>query len=339
MAADIEEFREPWQRLGDRSGNPFLTWQWASAWWRHFGEEGALRVGRCGSDAEPEALLPLYRTRYRGLSALRFIGHGAGDQLGPVCAPEARPLAAQALRALVGRSRSPATLLVADRLPAADDWQETLGGAVIERSPSPVLRAEGRSWDEFVASRSRNFRQQVRARERRLAERHALRYRLADELSFEDDFETLVRLHELRWGGVTSVFAGRGRSFQRDAARALLASGRLRLWILEVDGEPAAAWEGFRMGGAEWYYQSGRDPGLDSESPAFVLLCHTIREALADGMGEYRFLLGGEAYKDRFANADPGLVSLAVAASPLGRVALRANAARRRVRAWRRRER
>ena len=136
------------------------------------------------------------------------------------------------------------------------------------------------------------------------------------------DFETLVRLHELRWGGTTAVFAGRGHAFQRDAARALLATGRLRLWVLELDGEPAAAWQGFRMDGAESYYQSGRDPRFDSESAGFVLLCHTIREALADGMGEYRFLLGGEAYKDRFANADPGVVSLVVATSPLGRAAL-----------------
>jgi CelD/BcsL family acetyltransferase involved in cellulose biosynthesis len=340
LGTDIEEFREPWQRLGARSGNPFLTWEWASAWWRHFGADDALRVVRCGPDADPEALLPLYSTRYRGLPALRFIGHGAADLLGPVCAPEALPLAAEALRGVARPSRSAPSLLVAERLPAADEWQEVLGGTVIESSATPVLRADGRSWDEFLASRSRNFRQQVRARERRLAERHTLRYRLADEHSFDGDFETLVRLHELRWGGTTAVFAGRGHAFQRDAARALLATGRLRLWVLELDGEPAAAWQGFRMDGAESYYQSGRDPRFDSESAGFVLLCHTIREALADGMGEYRFLLGGEAYKDRFANADPGVVSLVVATSPLGRAALGAQAVRRRVRAlWRRPER
>ena len=153
-------------------------------------------------------------------SALRFIGHGAADLLGPVCAPEALPLAAEALRGVARPSRSAPSLLVAERLPAADEWQEVLGGTVIESSATPVLRADGRSWDEFLASRSRNFRQQVRARERRLAERHTLRYRLADEHSFDGDFETLVRLHELRWGGTTAVFAGRGHAFQRDAARA-----------------------------------------------------------------------------------------------------------------------
>jgi CelD/BcsL family acetyltransferase involved in cellulose biosynthesis len=31
-----------------------------------------------------------------------------------------------------------------------------------------------------------------------------------------------------------------------------------------------------------------------------VLLAHTVRSALEDGMREYRFLRGGESYKNRF---------------------------------------
>ena len=323
-ATDIEELRPAWQRLGELSGNPFLTWEWASAWWRHFGADGALRVRVIpAGDGEPAALLPLYRTRFRGIPALRFVGHGAGDQLGPVCAPAERPLAADALGGLLRGSPEGAWLVVAEGLSGDEGWERALAGAaLLDRSPNPILRAEGRTWEEFLASRSRNFRGQVRSRERRLAEGHELSYRLADDATFAADFDTLVRLHELRWEGTTSVFAGPQAEFQRDAARAMLDSGRLRLWVLELDGEPAAAWLGFRMGGAEWYYQSGRDPRLDSERPGFVLLCHTIRAALEDGMGEYRFLLGGEAYKDRFANADPGLVTVAAASSPLGRAAL-----------------
>ena len=320
----IEELRAPWQRLGELSGNPFLTWEWSSAWWRHFGARDALRVRVIpGDDGEPAALLPLYRTTFRRIPALRFVGHGAGDQLGPVCAPGDRPLAAQALSDLLRGSPEGAWLVVAEGLAGDEGWEAALpGAAVLDRSPNPILRAEGRSWDEFLASRSRNFRSQVRSRERRLEDGHELTYRLADEATFATDFDTLVRLHERRWEGTTSVFAGRQAEFQRDAARAMLERGRLRLWVLELDGEPAAAWLGFRMGGAEWYYQSGRDPRFDSERPGFVLLCHTIRSALEDGMSEYRFLLGGEGYKDRFANADPGLVSVAAASSPLGRAAL-----------------
>jgi hypothetical protein len=46
---------------------------------------------------------------------------------------------------------------------------------------------------------------------------------------------------------------------------------------------------------------------LRRQPVGFVLLAHAVREALADGMGEYRLLRGGAAYKQRFATSDPGL--------------------------------
>src|SRR5947207_293111 len=73
-----------------------------------------------------------------------------------------------------------------------------------------------------------------------------------------------------------------------------------------------AAWYGVRFGGAESYYQSGRDPDWERSSVGLVLLAHTMEQAMNDGMGEYRLLRGGETYKDRFATGDPGVETVAV---------------------------
>jgi CelD/BcsL family acetyltransferase involved in cellulose biosynthesis len=73
------------------------------------------------------------------------------------------------------------------------------------------------------------------------------------------------------------------------------------------------------MGGAEWYYQAGRDPALEREAVGFVLMAHTVRSALDDGIHRYRLLLGGEAYKDRFATADHGLDTTALGLGLRGR--------------------
>jgi CelD/BcsL family acetyltransferase involved in cellulose biosynthesis len=69
-------------------------------------------------------------------------------------------------------------------------------------------------------------------------------------------------------------------------------------------------WLGFRFANCEWYYQAGRDPELERDNVGFVLMTHTIREALNDGVSEYRLLLGGESYKDRFATRDLGLATV-----------------------------
>jgi hypothetical protein len=46
-------------------------------------------------------------------------------------------------------------------------------------------------------------------------------------------------------------------------------------------------------------------------------------------MSEYRFLRGGEAYKDRFATRDPGVETITLAESGAGRAALAAAGLRR----------
>ena len=46
-----------------------------------------------------------------------------------------------------------------------------------------------------------------------------------------------------------------------------------------------------------------------------------LRLELDDGVTEYRLLLGGEAYKDRFATADHGLETVVLARGARGRAA------------------
>jgi CelD/BcsL family acetyltransferase involved in cellulose biosynthesis len=80
-----------------------------------------------------------------------------------------------------------------------------------------------------------------------------------------------------------------------------------------------AAWYGFRFSGVESFYQSGRDPDWDRSRVGACLLEHTIREAFADGMLEYRLLRGDETYKRRYATRDASICTVAAARGPVGR--------------------
>ncbi len=329
---DLAAAREAWRSLAARTRNVFATWEWASTWWEHFGRDGDLRLVLCERAAgAPVALLPLHLTRPGGLRVLRFLGHGPADQLGPVCAAEDVPTAARALRrALAGPLRG-WDLLVADHLPADQAWDALLGARVAAHEPSPVADLRGTDWDAFLATRSAGLRKQIRYQERRLEREHELRYRLAtDRDRLDDDFALLCRLHEQRWAPAESdALRGGRRAFLRDFAHRALDGGWLRLWFLELDGRAVAAWLGFRYGGVESYYQGGRDPAWDHRSVGAVLVAHTVRTAIADGMDEYRFLRGGEAYKDRLATHDAGVQTLTLAGSAAGSAALAAIRVRR----------
>lgn len=328
---ELAAVEEIWRELGPRSGNLFLSWEWAAAWWRHYGGRRRPLLAVCRDDQGPVALLPLCLDA-RPVRLARWIGHGQSDLLGPVCAPHDSTRALAALPAALDGARR-WDLLLAEDFPAGAAWPPELRPRTLRRISSPVLATEGRSWEQFLGSRSRNLRDQVRRKERKLAREHDLLFRLTrDREWLGRDLDVLFTLHRARWGGgAEGGFAGRDEPFHRDFAQVALEQGWLRLWTMELDGEPVAAWYGFRYGGVEWYYQAGRDPGWERASIGFVLLSHSIRAAFDDGVREYRFLRGGESYKDRFAAGGQDVETVAVPNGPLGRGAVVAGLAARRL--------
>ena len=93
---------------------------------------------------------------------------------------------------------------------------------------------------------------------------------------------------------------------------------------MELYREPAAAWYGFREMAAEGHHPGRGGARASSASlVGFVLMAHTIREAIASGADENRLLRGGEEYKYRFAAEDRGLEDRRpVATGPRGTTAL-----------------
>ena len=296
--------RPDWTALAERSGNVFATWEWADAWLRHF-DTVRLSLTLLREGDEPVALLPLGVGGRRPLRLARFLGHGPADEQGPVCAPDVRAPAAEAL--VDGGDWD---VLLAERLPPGHG----LRGRVLRRESSPVIECPPGGWEEYLKGRSRNLRSQLGRKRRKLEKEHDLTFRLGDDPErLEADMEALFRLHDARWAKEGSgALSGARAAFHQDFAKAALERGWLRLWLAEADGETVAAWYGFRFGGAESYYQSGRDPDWERSSVGLVLLAHTMEQAMNDGMGEYRLLRGGEAYKDRFATGDPGVETVAV---------------------------
>ena len=317
----LESLRDEWTNLAEQGQNVFATWEFATTWWEYFGAGRRLvTVGCRDSGGELFAVLPLYFWRRRPLRVLRFVGNGAGDVLGPVCRPERAADAARALRRLLETARWDWDVFVGENLPGEQDWPQRLGGHLIRREGNPVLRAPD-GFERFLAQRTPNFRSAVRRGERRLARRYQVRYRLSDSTTLDGDLNALFRLHQARFGG-QSAFGGDRTAFHRAFARRAHDRGWLRLWILELDGRPVAAQYGFRFGGVESFYQSGRDPELRRESLGMTLLSHAIRSAADEGVREFALLRGHEPYKYRFATEDRGLDSVCVTRGRAGAAAL-----------------
>ena len=326
LVDDLHALREDWTRLAAANGNIFATWEWNELWWRHYGRGRRLRLGISAREGEVDAIVPLFAWSNRPFRVLRLPGHGHGEHLGPICGEEDAERAFR--RALAAEAHD---LFAGDWLAGGPSWARVLGGRVVRTTGYPILHFGGRSWDEFLAERSKRFRKSVRHSRNRLEREHEVGFRYTEPATLERDLDAVFRLHRARFGAHGGCrFCGEHEAFQREFAAIALGRGWLRLLFLELDGVPVCCEYGFSFLEEYFAYQGGRDPAWERESVGFVLEAENIRRSLEHGAAAYRFLGGEEPYKYRLPTEDPRLETVLVPASGRGRAASAALAA-----AWR----
>lgn len=309
----LTELENDWRHLAELRGNAFITPEWFRTWMRHYGQAAEPRVVVvCDREGAVRGVVPLVQTRQRGFKVHRFAGSPIGDVYHPACVPHDQDeVAAIAIAALGGERGRSATFVLDHVETAAPWWRHTaatglgaLRAQVVRDDVMPLIEFGELDWDGYLATRSRNLRSQVRRRLRALAADDQLSFRLTTEIGeVKRDVATLFRLHDLRWDelGGSSASTGLSRAFHADFAAAALQRGWLRLWFLELDGEPIAGWYGWRLGSRYSYYQAGFDPRFKDRNVGFSLLAHTMRSAVQEGAADYDLLLGAEEFKWRFA--------------------------------------
>jgi CelD/BcsL family acetyltransferase involved in cellulose biosynthesis len=269
-----------------------------------------------------------------------------GDRFHPVADAEDEEAVATAAAPVIAPPGRGLHSLLLENVDAGSGWWRALAKAfptplaTVERGEAtlPFVELEGLSWDEYLAGRSRQLRSQLGRKLRSLRRDHDVRFRRtgsSDEVTA--DLATLLRLHDARWADRSERSALADptvREFHLEFARAAFERGWLRLTVMEVDDVPIAALYGWLIGERWSYYQAGFDPAWSRQSPGFLLLAETIREAIADGASEYDMLRGDEAFKRRFATSSRAVRTILLA--PRGHQAhINAAAVDRLRRAWR----
>lgn len=314
-----------WSELARAGDNIFLTPEWLLTWWRHFGRDRpAYTILGRGPDGGLEFLVLAYLHRQRPVRILRLVGHGPADELGPICDPAQRPSAMAALRSALIDHRL-AALFVGDQLSGAADWQALTGAQTIAYIPSPTVRVGPGGWEELFASRPQRRRTELRRLQRKLSDAGYTVRRVTEEAEVDPALGWLLAAHRARLGSASSLLRTGLEAFHRDFAKIALERGWLRFYLLERQGEIAAAWYGFRFGTADSFYQQGRSPACPSGG-GMCLSAHAIRETCDDRLSEHRFLRGGEPYKYEWTNEDHGVVTLGAGVTRPGKALVHAAA-------------
>ncbi|HYI37017.1 MAG TPA: GNAT family N-acetyltransferase [Thermoleophilaceae bacterium] len=314
----LEDLREGWDALAVAAARPYCAPAWMLAWWRHVpGPEASLRAVAVHEGDELVALAPYFaETRAGRPTRYRVLAAGTSHRVEPVARPGREREAAEAIAGALA-SAAPRPALVA--FETVDDrvgWAQLLAQAwptskppvaLLRRTePAPTVTLDADDYAAWLQGKSRNFRSQA-GRLRRRLEGKGAQFRLAgDDAELERGLADFARLHYARWedrGGTVALTPAVERMLL-DAGKELLASGRLRLHTVEVDGETISAHLFVAAGGEVAYWNGGFDERFAAEQPSMQALLSAVEEAFARGDRRVDLGGGGQAYKYRLADGE-----------------------------------
>ena len=298
----------PWNALVARAAAPsvFLTWQWQIAWARAFAAECPLRVLAVHEDGgDLVGLLPLFEDAPGVWAPIG--GADVSDYL-DLIAPAGREREVWAALldwrrsrpetwALRGLRPDSATLAVLPELAAAHGLAATT--AVEERCPVLPLPE---SWEAYLAGLTGKDRHELRRKMRKLEnELPGVKARsVAEPDEWDAALDEFLQLHRISRVGKARFMDERMERFFRGVFEELVRLGWVRLWLLEWQSQPVAAFICLEFGGMVGLYNSGFDPTHAKVAPGIVLLAHVIRDAIERKIPLFDFLRGEEPYKYSF---------------------------------------
>jgi CelD/BcsL family acetyltransferase involved in cellulose biosynthesis len=325
----FEEIRDEWMDLLAHSSSDciFLTWEWLYTWWKHFGGGRKLHVLAIRSGMDLIAIAPLASPstkliRLARVRALEFLGTGSvgSDYLDIIARRGNEDEAMDILADYLLREKFVLDLkqLVKNRSLvlqlAARLQQQHWSRLEICTNICPFIDLAGHTWKSFQAGLGPKHRYNFHRRLKNLHRDFDTRFEcVVSEDQRSAALSTLVALHNKRMqerGGSDGLHSTELVGFHEELTRLALGQGWLRLFVLALNGERAAALYGFMYAKKFYFYQSGFDPQYSPHSVGLVTMGLAIEAAIEGGAHEFDLLHGNERYKSLWAKEQRDLVRM-----------------------------
>lgn len=311
--------REEWDELLQSSDSDglFLTWEWLFTWWKYLAGDRQLSILAVRCDGELAALAPcaLRRPslfRRRPLPVLEFLGSGlvGSDYLDVIVRRGREPEVRQALASwLAGKRLMLQWTQVKRGASQAAGVVSSLAGngwGVVEAVTNicPFIPLAGKSWESYLATLGAEHRYNFNRKWKRLNRDYTVQFdRVSTQSQCRESIDLVIAQHNLRWrdrGGSDAFHAPGLVGFHREFSEVALDRDWLRLYVLRLDGQPAACLYGFLYRRTFYFYQSGFDAAYEKHSVGLVTMGLAIKSAIEEGAEEYDLLHGNETYKSHW---------------------------------------
>lgn len=338
------DWRAIYESCGDQS--PFLSYDWMATWWRHFGQNKRLAVVAILRDGSPVGIAPLMLAKRAGCSSLQFLGRPLSDYSDFLIA-EDREANVASLTEYIGREMGWDALELSgirEDSPNLTPLQQS-----ISHGSSGTWRAGWRtsnwapylplssSWQEYSDGLKKGLRTDTRRQIRRLEQQGELSFRecgTIEEVAQLLDRFSVQKSQRYTSTGAKDILRGGGPlAFFKDVANSLWERGQVHVSSLNLGDRPLAVHFGFVSGEKYFYYMPSFDADFSGFSPGRLLLTHLMEDSFSNGLSEFDFMAGADAYKYDWTSTERTLFEFtSFRRSPRGFVLLGLSLAQRRAR-------
>jgi CelD/BcsL family acetyltransferase involved in cellulose biosynthesis len=328
---DFETFtllRVQWNQLAEQQTNevPFLCYEWFELWLKHFLAQDRLLILLLHREGELVAIAPLFiaTTRFKSVPVrtLSFIGNAYSPLRDIICGNTDSASQTNYLQWFMDH-------VVARR----DQWDiidlgpysdETIAGYGIEghvcrQGLKSVRQMCCENWflngisysgDDYLFSRHKNFRKELRKRMRRLEEEGAVDIQI---VTHGNHMDGIMDDYYSVYGSSWKLAERLGPNFHRDLAKLAARKGWLRLGFIKVDGVPRATSFAIVAGTTGYILKSAYDVEMKSFGLGTMMRVEMIRTLIDnDGVTCIDLGPGEEAYKQAFVSEKRDLQSVVV---------------------------
>jgi CelD/BcsL family acetyltransferase involved in cellulose biosynthesis len=318
--SDFESVRKEWNQVLEENrfgNNVFLTLDWLSTWWKHFGGQRKLLLLKVEENNRVLGIAPMMLSKYKlpafgSIRKIEFLGTRHSDYNNFIICKKERAV----VRSII------------DYLNGVEDWdwielkeipESTSYSRRLFADPSLKLEMKERvcnlcpyvelpkKFESLKKTFRRNLRQNLNRYLRKIQTGHTLDLKRFDEAGFsaKEAMDLFIRLHEAKWGsqGKPGAFAeDTFRDFHMDVAESFAQNRWLGIYFLMVDGEPVASQYTFEYYQKMYYYLAGFLPKYSSFSVGNLMIMFLLRECIEKGFTEYDMTRGLEPYKLQWTN-------------------------------------
>ena len=320
VVTEEEEFaslKAVWNRLLQKCGESnsiYLTHEWLSIWWRHFGEGKKLNILLIEQEHQVIGIVPLMKVECRiaviKIHVLETIGSVNCNYIGFIL-PELMEDAMTAFLAYLEEELAKNRLLLRlNLIPEESLFLNWLQKHAVPLSKNILIQEKATtlapyiklpsSWDDYFSSLSRRRRKVLRRALRSLKKRHGVNLQEYTSESLDEGLSKFFDLHQSRWRAVNvrGAFSNpKMKEFYRDIASQFLKNKWLYFTCLSADNEPVSIEYGFIYNQKLYSTTVARDIRYSEYSVGHLHRLFQIDYAIKRHLRELDFLRGDEPYK------------------------------------------